>query len=174
MSQDDKVNSLINQLKSSTSLTNKVRGAEEGAFSVPKEELEQFVIDNAGQLIQESFAVMNNYKDMINTAPNAEDVSAYAELIKASTNALESLNKILVQDKRSKTSMELKQIDIEQKKALIDHKADTHLLTMGREEMFKKLMDEAEAVEIIDADVVESDEPAKPILQVGLSGSSSS
>ena len=150
MSQDEKINSLISQLKSSSSLATKVRNADDNAFSIPKDELEQFVIDNAGQLIQESYAVMTNYKDMINTAPNAEDVSAYAELIKASTNALESLNKIIVQDKRANTSLTLKQIDIEQKKALVDHKANSQLLTMGREEMFKKLVQEAEAIEVID------------------------
>jgi len=120
MPRDDTVNSLINQLKDSTLLANNVSNSNLEDFNLPKEELEQFVINNAGRLILECMETMQNYKDMITTAPNSEDVGAYSDLVSASTKALESLNKIIVQDKRSQTTITAKKLDMESKKQLIE------------------------------------------------------
>jgi len=150
MPKDEKVSSLINQLKDASLVTKHVSSTEPDQINIPKEELEQFVINNAGKLIVESFDIMANYKDMITTAPNSEDVSAYADLIKAATNTLESLNKIVVQDKRSNTSIGLKKMDLDSKKEVIAYKSEQQLLTASREEIFKKLMDDAEVTKVID------------------------
>lgn len=158
MPQDDTVNSLINQLKDASALSSNVSSANLDDLNIPKEELEQFVINNAGKLILDCLETIQNYKDMIITAPNPDDVRSYADLISASTKALESLNKIIVQDKRSKTTMDVKKIELEQKKELIEHKAVTEAYVSTREELFKKLMDESdEKVAVVDVDEAGTD-----------------
>tara|TARA_Y100000310_G_C20631332_1_gene788811 strand:+ start:571 stop:1077 length:507 start_codon:yes stop_codon:yes gene_type:complete len=150
MPKDEKIDSLINQLKDASIVTNQVNKSAEDAFTLPKEDVEQFVIDNASKLILESFDIMSNYKNMITTAPNAEDVGAYADLIKAATNTIESLNKIIVQDKKSKTTMTVKRMEMESKKELITHEADTKLISASREEIMKQLIEESKAGPVVD------------------------
>lgn len=163
MSDDKTVDSLLNQLKDASAISNNVANVSEN-FNLPKEELEQFVINNAGRLIVECVDTIHNYKDMINSAPNAEDVSSYSDLIGATTKALESLNKIIVQDKRSNTSKELKKLDMESKKELIEHEANANLFVSTREELFRRLMDETNNPKSVSGDVIDvndEDDPKK-------------
>ena len=160
MAQDDTVNSLINQLKDASVLASNVSNSNLEDFNLPKEELEQFVINNAGRLILECMETIQNYKDMITTAPNSEDVGAYSDLVSSSTKALESLNKIIVQDKRSQTTLTAKKLEMESKKQLIDHKADADLYVATREELFKKLMDNVDE-KAIDVEESKDDDPSE-------------
>jgi len=79
------------------------------------------------------------------SAPNSKDLSAYAELINASANAIETLNKIIVQDKKGQTLKELKKMDYDMKKDLLGDAKE--MLVLSREDMFKKLKN-VEIVEI--------------------------
>jgi hypothetical protein len=167
---DDTVESLVNQLKDASALTNNVTkvGTQ---FNLPKEELEQFVINNAAQLIVECLDTIQEYKELISAAPNPEDVSAYSDLMSASTKALESLNKILVQDKRSDTTLKIKNLELDQKKELIEHKAKTEAFTSTREELLKKLLDDAKVVRYVDVTEDATSEDFRKSLTVGVSSS---
>ena len=84
--------------------------------------------------------------------PEAENVSSLAELIKASTGALETLNKLVVQDKKSNTTIKAKQLDIDSRKQL--QSADQHhALMLSREEVLDRLLKNAN---VIDVDKVET------------------
>jgi hypothetical protein len=90
-------------------------------------------------------------KDFIISAPNAEDVEALAGLIKAASSAIDSLNHLTVADKRSNTSIKLKEMDISSKRELQQSDNTQRLLTT-REEIFKMLTDKAKPIE---AEIVE-------------------
>ena len=89
---------LIDQLKNANQLLKKPEVKEE-EFNLTKEELEQFILNNAGKLIKQSIEVVADVKQYVETAPEHRDVVSLAELIKASSSAIESLSKVLVQDK---------------------------------------------------------------------------
>ena len=89
------------------------------------------------------------------SAPNAKDLSAYAELINASANAIETMNKIIVQDKKSDTLRDLKKMDHNMKKDLLGDAKE--MLSLSREDMFKKLKD-IEIVEIKSENTTEAAE----------------
>ena len=74
-----------------------------------------------------------------------------ANLLKATTSSIDSLSRIFVQNKRSETSVNVKQMDIDSKKELLetDHQ---NKLELSREEVLDRLLKNAD---IIEADVVE-------------------
>ena len=79
-------------VKQGTKLAKKVEKQE---FNLDKSNLEQFILNNTGKLIQDSMHTIDSIKDFIESAPEPEDVHSLAELYKASTSAIEALNKIL-------------------------------------------------------------------------------
>lgn len=104
-----------------------------------KEKVEQFIIDNSSKLIQDSMEMIDNMKEVVFHVPDADNISSLAELIKASTGAIEALNKLVTQDKKSLTQLQVKQLDI-QSKQLLQDKEQENKLKISREEVLKKLL----------------------------------
>ena len=86
-------------------------------------------------------------KEVVHHMPEAENVSSLAELIKASTGAIETLNKLVVQDKKSNTTIKAKQLDIDSKKQLLASDQQ-HALMLSREEVLDRLLKKANVIEI--------------------------
>jgi len=136
---------LIDQLKNANQLLKKPEEKEE-EFNLTKEELEQFILNNAGKLIKQSIEVVADVKQYVETAPEHRDVISLAELIKASSSAIESLSKVLVQDKRDKTQKDVKQMDIEGKKQLLQGEVNAKLM-FSRDDVMKELLKDAKKAE---------------------------
>ena len=153
---DEQVSTLIDQLKDNNKITKKVTQHRE-EFDLSKEDVEQFIINNSGKLISESLDIIQQVKDYVAAGPESRDMLAYAELVKASSAAIESLNKLVIQDKKSETIVKSKTMDIEARKELqsVEH---SHIAKLTREEVLKKLIEDSK---IIEADVIE--EPIKKI-----------
>lgn len=114
-----------------------------------KEKVEQFIIDQSAKLIQDSMEMIENMKEVVYYIPDADNVSSLAELIKASTGAIETLNKLVSQDKKSKTQLQVKKMDIESKKILQDQDQQ-HQLKISREEVLKQLIGGKDVIEAED------------------------
>ena len=125
--------------------------------SATKDNLEQYIIESASTVINEGLDLVKNLNVYLNAAPDAKDLSAYAELLNATSAAIETLNKIMVQDKKSDTLKDLKRMDHELKRDLIGDAKD--MLVGTREDMFKKLVKEANVID------VSSDETTSQILE---------
>lgn len=119
-----------------------------------KENVEQFIIDYSSKLIKDSMEMINNMKEVVFHVPDAENVSSLAELIKASTGAIETLNKLVTQDKKSKTQIDIKQMDIESKQ-ILQNNDQQHKYKLSREEILKKLI---EGKNVIDVSAENTDE----------------
>ena len=149
MAEDD-IKSLVDQLKESTKMAKQVKKPE---FQLDKSDLEQFILNNTGKLINDSMETIDNIKDFIISAPEPEDVHSLAELYKASTGAIEALNKILLQQQKSDTQIAVKTMDIQAKQAIAEKKDDK--ITFTRDEIFEQLLKNGE---VIEADVVDPDD----------------
>ena len=114
-----------------------------------KEKVEQFIIDQSAKLIQDSMEMIDNMKEVVFHVPDADNVSSLAELIKASTGAIETLNKLVSQDKKSKTQLQVKKMDIESKQILQDQDQQ-HQLKISREEVLKQLIGGKDVIEAED------------------------
>ena len=137
---------LISQLKTVPKASKQLVQQSE-KFNISKEEVEDFIIQKSSKLIQDSLELIDNMKEVVHHMPEAENVSSLAELIKASTGAIETLNKLVVQDKKSNTTIKAKQLDIDSKKQLLAAEQQ-HALMLSREEVLDRLLKKANVIEI--------------------------
>jgi vacuolar-type H+-ATPase subunit E/Vma4 len=149
---NEMVGDLLEQLKDANKQAEQVK---KQAEPLTKENMEKFVIEKAGRLVEESLDVMTNVKDYISSAPESKDVGSLSDLIAATATAIETLNKIIVTDKRNETVIKAKEMDIASRKELKEVDSNTKLLTT-REQVFKMLIDSANnSAKIIDAEIIE-------------------
>ncbi len=141
------VNDLLSQLKGASVAQKELQKDE---FNLDKDELEKFLLNYSGKLIKGTVDYVEEVKQFITSAPDSKDVDALSKLVGASASAIESLNKILLQDKANEAKIQVKQMDIESKKELQQETQKSLGLTINREELLKQLLDDAK---VIDADV---------------------
>tara|TARA_R100000315_G_C5228190_1_gene139205 strand:- start:594 stop:1034 length:441 start_codon:yes stop_codon:yes gene_type:complete len=138
---DEAVNDIITQLKQN----NKVAKAPIEESILNKDDLEDFLIQNSGKLIKKSLSIVDNVNDYISSAPENRDVAALAELIKASSSAIETLNKLHTAKERNETQVTVKQMDVESKERLNIADNGTKLL-LSRDDIMKALVDKDDDV----------------------------
>jgi hypothetical protein len=144
------VDDLLSQLKGASVARKEI---EKNEFNLDKEELEKFLLNYSGKLIKGTVDYVEDVKQFITSAPDSRDVDALSKLVGASASAIESLNKILLQDKANEAKIQVKEMDIQSKKELQENNNDRLGLSINREELLKQLMDDAK---IIDADELSS------------------
>ena len=138
---DEAVNDIISQLKQS----NKTAKTPIEENVLKREDIEDFIIQNSSRLIKKSLSIVDNVNDYISSAPENRDVAAMAELIKASSGAIEALNKLHTAKERNDTQVEVKQMDIDSKEKLNIADNQTKLL-LSREDIMHALIDREEDV----------------------------
>lgn len=159
---DPKLDSLIDQLKDTTAVNNHVqRNYDELCDDTTPEELEAFVIKNSSSLVNKSLMAIDEIKDVITASGDPDSISSLSELIRASSGALESLNKIVVQNKRSATTLTAKKMDTDAKYA-IEEKRNESALHGTREEMFKKILADAKVIDVSDTTLDSPDQQNQP------------
>lgn len=146
---DKDIDSLVNQLKDSAAVNKKIKNEAEQIGLNPSD-VEEFVIKNSSKLVERSLEAIDEVKDYIMASGDPDSISALSELIRASGGALESLNKIVVQNKRSATSIVTKGMDIDSRRTIEETKQDPSALLCTREEVFKKILDEAKVIDVDD------------------------
>ena len=143
---------LISQLKTLPKDNKRTLQAAEASTELSKEDVEDFIIKKSAKLIQDSLELIDNMKEVVHHMPEAENVSSLPNKFKASTGAIETLNKLVVQDKKSNTTIKAKQLDIDSKREL-QSSDQLHALTLSREEVLDRLLKKAN---VIDVDKVET------------------
>jgi len=141
---DEAVSDIISQLKQN----NKVARAPVEESILDKENLEDFLIQNSGKLIKKSLSIVDNVNDYISSAPENRDVAALAELIKASSSAIETLNKLHVAKESNETQLEVKKIDVQSKERMniADNQAK---ILLSREDVISALVeDDSEVIDV--------------------------
>jgi len=147
----DNVQDLIEQLQGGSAQTSElVEVAEQ--VNLNKDQLEQFILDNQGTLIKDSVDVLQIMKQYVAAAPNAEDIGSFAELLKATSTAIDNLTKLHTSNQRVDTQVKIKQMDIEAKKEI---NTDNNMMKLvgTREEIFKKMLEDSVVVEAEVSDV---------------------
>jgi flavoprotein len=130
------VNDIITQLKGNDKI---VKAMEEEDIDIRN--IEEFLIKKSSKLINKSLNIVDNVDDYIKSAPENRDVAAMAELIKAASASIETLNKLHTAKERNETQLEVKKIDVESKERLnlIDNQAR---ILLSREDILNALTDE--------------------------------
>jgi hypothetical protein len=103
---------------------------------------------------------VDNLKDYIQAGASDKEITAFAEVVKASSTALESLNKLLQTRDRIKSSTQLKEMDIKARKELNVIDNSTKLL-LSREEIIKQLLNDSD--NIIDITPIQTENEIGPL-----------
>jgi hypothetical protein len=140
---NDMVGDLIDQLQATNKEANQISRAEP---SVNKDNLEDYIIRKSSALIEGTIDMVDTVRDYIISAPESKDVASLAELVNAATNAVETLNKIALSNKKHTTAVKIKEMDIASKREMQEADTNTKLL-LTREEVFKKLISNAQPIE---------------------------
>jgi hypothetical protein len=140
-SQHDSVNSIIDQLKQ---VPKALAVVDQQQDELTRDNLEDFILKHTGNLVKQATESVALVKDYVETAPNAEDVTALAELIRATSAAVEILNKTLISDKRNQTVMQVKEMEIKSRQEQFDTAVGVKLM-LTREELMKQLITTAKA-----------------------------
>jgi hypothetical protein len=151
----DNVQDLIEQLQGGSAQTSELVEVAE-KVNLNKDQLEQFILDNQGILIKDSVDVLQIMKQYVAAAPNAEDIGSFAELLKATSTAIDNLTKLHTSNQRVDTQVRIKQMDIEAKKEI---NTDNNMMKLvgTREEIFKKMLEDSVVVEAEVSDVEQTD-----------------
>lgn len=147
---EDDVDDLVSQLKDNNTAFNK---AKKERTEVTPENLEEFIMKSSGALVQDSLEMISNIKEFTNLAPDARETESLAELVKASSTAIETLNKILLQNKKGDTQIKVKEMDVNARKGIAIAQEQTKIL-LSREEIMAQLIKDAEVID----DVVNDDQ----------------
>ena len=115
------------------------------AAELKEEDIGKFIIDRASQLIRDSTALVSRLKNIVGASGDPEEVSAMADLVASTSTAIESLNKIAMQNKKIQAAKDLKKLEIEGKKEVARIKLEEvskpkGLLVANREEIFQLLL----------------------------------
>lgn len=119
-----------------------------------KDNVEEFVLRNSSEVVNSAMNILKSFEGAVQHIQSPDEIAAYSELVNASTNALDTLNKIVLQNKKAEAAKEVKQLDIQSKQQLQanDHKMK---LMASREDIMKMIMQEES--ETIDVDSKEVD-----------------
>lgn len=130
---DNAVNDIIAQLRGTTALSKR-----EPTVDLDKDKLEEFIIKNSGKLITKTLDIVDDVQTYISSAPEAKDVTALAELLKAASASIEALNKVYTSIEKNKTTKEVKQMDIDSREKINTQDNATFLLS--RKEIMQELI----------------------------------
>lgn len=139
---DEVVDDIIEQLKNSKKeCTDLTRNKEYD--KITKEKLEEFVIEKSADLVQRSLDIVDEIKDSITAEDDAEKTRALADILKATSSAVDALNKVHIASERNKTATNIAEKNIEARQGM-NRENNMTRLTMSREEMMKRLFDKSE------------------------------
>lgn len=135
---ENDIDSLISQLQGADKLEN---NAIKSLKPVEKANVEDFIINQASELITKTSASIDTLNAILQAAPTPKDTEALAQLIQSYTSALETLTKLVITDKKNATAKELKQMEIDNRKKQGDNPSPGDVRKMSRDEVYKMLFE---------------------------------
>lgn len=127
-------------------------------------ELQEFVLKNSAKLAELSIKSVQDLQKVTVATGDPEQMASLASLITAGAGAIETINKIHLQNKKSESAKEVKKLEIEGKKEIQKLKNDgylnlpqgnTNVLVATREEIIAQLTGKAKEKAVNVTQVIE-------------------
>jgi hypothetical protein len=166
----DDLNDLVSELKNSKSLTGLMvpqesKPSETVSESITEDNIDDFIYRKSSTLIQQGVDTIEAVKRSVISGGTAETIEAYSKLVSSVASSIEILNKINIQKRKEKAARELKQMDLDSSKKLLD-KYDgnttinqTNILVASREEIMKAILDKSESTTVKVEEVIDIVDP---------------
>lgn len=147
---DETVNDLLSQLQEIP----RESKANEDSLELTPDNVEEFLLKYSGRLIKDSVESVENLKDFIDSAPDADHSEALASLIRSATSSIDILQRIVTSREKNTNTKEVTQMKIDSQQARTNKEIGAQLL-LTREELLKELIDKSNDSDTIDVEVRE-------------------
>lgn len=114
MDNNDEINNIIEQLKSDSIVSDIIPVENQKSEKVTDDNVDTFVYGKTVELVNASLGAVQTIRDSVLTGVDPKEISALSQLINATTKALDTLNQINLQNKKSKSNVELKKMELKQ------------------------------------------------------------
>lgn len=157
MPDGNEINEVVGDLLSQLEASNKqIKKPPVDHPELKKEDIENYVVKKAGELVNHSIDVLEDIKGMISSSPTPDDIAALSSLVNATATALDTLNKLNITDKKNQTLIKVKEMDVESRKEMLQ--ADGGVtIKLTREEMLKQLAQILDKSRAVEAEVIPLD-----------------
>jgi hypothetical protein len=108
---------------------------------VTDENVGEYVYKKSAELVESTLGAVQSLKDSVLTGSDPKEIAALSQLINSATKALDQLNKINIQNKVSKSNVEIKKMEIEANINRPMLPNTTNVLIATRDEVMKQLFD---------------------------------
>lgn len=141
MQDNNEIDSIIEQLKSDSVPSSSIVPSENND-NITDDNVNSFVYKKSVELVSASLGAVQTIRDSVLTGVDPKEISALSQLINATTKALDTLNQINLQNKKSKSNLEMKKMELEANKMIASKiPQTTNILIASREEILKGLSD---------------------------------
>ncbi|NCX56333.1 MAG: hypothetical protein EBW87_03940 [Burkholderiaceae bacterium] len=120
-------------------------------------DVNQYILNKSKTLIEAGLAAIQDLSTYAVQSQNPDEVAALAELMSATTRAIEALNKSNLVDRKAERDKELKEMDIKSRKELMELQnqqpgtTNTNILIASREDIMSKLFGDKRPILTVDA-----------------------
>ena len=147
---DGEVNDIISQIKNQSKM---LKSPDKKRPDLKKEDLEDFIIKNAANVVQDSSDMVERMKIEVMAGADSNLIEATSELVRATTSALDSLIKLKTADDKLKSQKEITEMNIEARKN--NDEGGPQGLLLSREDILKALTEKKREPEVIDAEEID-------------------
>lgn len=139
---DNEIDSIIDQLKAD-SVPNKttIQRSNTPVENINDDNVGEYVYKKSAELVESTLGAVQNLKDNVLCGSDPKEIAALSQLINSATKALDQLNKINIQNKQSKTNVEIKKMEIEANANRPILPNTTNVLIATRDEVMKQIFD---------------------------------
>jgi hypothetical protein len=137
---DNEIDALVNELQNDNTMTTLSQPNSAEELKLTDENVNDFILETTGKLVQSGLKTIESLKSVIQTGFDPEELTAYSDLMKSVITAVDTLNKVNLQNKKGKTSKEIKQMEINNK-VKESKGGNTNVLVMTREDVIKNFLD---------------------------------
>jgi hypothetical protein len=158
---DSDINDIISELKDTSNNTSK-----DIIVNTPKitdDTVGDYIYQKSAEMLELTMSAIKDMQQLIQTAADPKEISAYAQLMNTAFKGIENLNKINIQQKQAKNNIEVKRIEAEAVKGkgnpLLGSPTgqQTNNIFIGsRDEAMQMLKNKPKKIELIeDSDIIE-------------------
>lgn len=132
------VDDILEQLKNSSKECTELVKPKPESDDVTRENLEDFVIKKSAALVEKTLDIVDEVTDRATASDDPESLRGLADILKATSSAVDALNKVHIAADRNKTAKEISTANIEARQGMNTQNNQTRLM-MSREEAMANL-----------------------------------
>jgi len=154
MDQTNEIDAIVEQLRSDA-VPSPTKATEQEVQKLNDENVSDYVYKKTAQIIELGIDAVNSLKDNVMNGQDPKEIAALAQLIGATTKAIDNLNKINLQTKQHKNNLEVAKVEASGNKALGVGPQTNNILIATRDEIMNKLFDKSskrEKIELLECE----------------------